>query len=208
MAEAIRACQRPPAVLIQASTLAIYGDAGDRPCDETCPPGEGIPPQTAVKWEAAFNESPVPPETRRVLLRISFVLGRDGGVLPYLANLTRWFLGGAVGTGRQYISWIHVDDLCRLVQWAIDRPDVQGVYNATVPDAVTNDQFMRELRRALHRPWSPRTPAWLVHIGSFFLRTEPVLALTGRRGVPARLAEQGFTFHHADLSETLRELLT
>lgn len=204
--KAIAGCKAPPGALIQAATLAIYGNAGERSCDETCPPGEGIPPQTAVKCESAFNETPTP-GTRRVVLRISFVLGSEGGVLPYLARLTRWFLGGAVGTGKQYISWIHVDDVCRLVQWAIERSDVQGVYNATSPHAVTNGEFMQELRRVLHRPWVPRTPAWLVHIGSFFLRTEPVLALTGRRGVPTRLLHEGFQFKHTDLRETLTMLL-
>lgn len=204
--KAIAGCKVPPTVLIQAATLAIYGDAGERTCDENCPPGEGIPPQTTVRWESAFNATPTP-GTRRVLLRISFVLGRDGGVLPYLAGLTRWFLGGAVGTGKQHISWIHIDDLCRVVQWAIEQPDVQGAYNATSPHAVTNAEFMRKLRRVLHRPWVPRTPAWFVHIGSFFLRTEPVLALTGRRGIPTRLLDEGFQFKHTDLHETLSKLL-
>jgi len=203
--EAIAACRQPPEVLVQSGTLAIYGDTGDRWCDENTPPGEGIPPQTAVKWEAAFDATPTP-KTRRVLLRISFVLGH-GGVLAVLARLARWFLGGAVGSGKQYISWIYIDDLCRLIAWAIERPDVAGVYNATSPNPVTNAQFMRELRRTVGRPWSPRTPAWMVRVGSFFMRTEPVLALTGRRGSPAKLITQGFECEHTDLGETLRNLL-
>lgn len=124
-----------------------------------------------------------------------------------LAGLTRWFLGGAAGRGNQYISWIHIDDLCRLFLWAIEREDVQGVYNATSPEPVTNTQFMRELRRILHRPWVPPTPVLLVHLGCFFMRTEPVLALTGRRGIPTRLLEQGFEFQHPTLAESLRDLL-
>lgn len=203
---AIAHCDAPPAVLVQAATLAIYGDAGDRVCDETAPLGDGIPPTTAKKWEQAFDATPTP-NTRRVLLRISFALGRDGGALRTLAGLTRCFLGGPAGSGRQYISWIHIEDLCRLFLWAIENDQASGVYNATSPNPVTNAAFMRELRRVLRRPWAPPTPAPLVHVGCFLMRTEPVLALTGRRGVPARLLGQGFTFEHPTLPETLHDLL-
>jgi len=203
VAQAINACQNKPLVLVQAATTAIYGDAGDRVCDETAPPGEGIPPATATKWEDAFNGSPTP-GVRRVILRISFALGAGGGALPVLAGLTRWFLGGAVGTGRQYISWIHLDDVTRLFLWAIENERAEGLYNATSPNPVTNAEFMRELRRVLHRPWAPPTPAPLVRVGSFFMRTEPVLALTGRRCVPARLQREGFTFDYPKLPEALR----
>ena len=206
VAEAINSCRQKPRVLVQAATTAIYGDAGDRVCDEDTPPGEGIPPATAKKWEAAFNAAATP-GVRRVLLRISFVLGTGGGALPVLAGLTRWFLGGAVGTGRQYISWIHLDDLMRLFLWAIENENAQGLYNTTAPDPVTNAQFMCELRRTLHRPWSPPTPAPLVRVGCFFMRTEPVLALTGRRCAPARLQREGFTFEHPTLPEALRDVL-
>jgi uncharacterized protein (TIGR01777 family) len=202
IAEAIGQCKRPPRVWIQASTTAIYGDAGERLCDETSPPGEGFPVQTATLWERTFNET-YTPVTRRVVLRISFVLGRGGGVLQLLAKLTRAFLGGSVGSGRQYISWIHIDDLVRIIRVAIERDDMSGVYNATSPDAVSNREFMRTLRRVLHRPWSPPAPAWAVKIGCWFLRTEPVLALTGRRAVPKRLQEMRFSFGHTDLRAAL-----
>ncbi len=203
---AINSCRVPPRVLVQAATMAIYGDAGDQPLDESAPLGQGVPPATAKKWEQAFDSLPTP-ATRRVLLRISFALARDGGALRMLSALTRCFLGGAVGSGRQYISWIHIDDLCRLFVWCIENETAQGLYNATAPKPVTNAQFMAELRRALHRPWSPRAPGWLVHIGCFLMRTEPVLALTGRRGIPTRLLAEGFTFEHPSLPETLRNLL-
>ena len=206
MAAAINGCRDKPLVLVQAATTAIYGDAGERVCDEDAPAGEGIPPATAKKWEGAFAAHPTP-GVRRVLLRISFALGTGGGALPVLAGLTKWFLGGAAGSGRQYISWIHLDDLTRLFVWAIENERAEGLYNATSPGPVTNKQFMRELRRALHRPWSPPTPAPLVHVGCFFMRTEPVLALTGRRCVPARLLREGFTFEYPTLPEALREVL-
>ena len=202
MGQAIALANRPPRVLVQTSTTAIYGDAGERVCDETTPPGEDIPPTTAKKWEAAFAESSTP-HTRRVLLRISFALAGDGGALRTLAKLTRWFMGGTVGSGRQYISWIHIDDLVRLFIRAIDDEQMAGLYIAAAPNAVPNAEFMRELRRALHRPWSPRVPSMFVRLGCFVMRTEPVLALTGRRAIPQRLLDMGFNFIHPELRESL-----
>ena len=205
--QAINRCTRPPPVLIQASTTAIYGDAGERICDESTPPGEGIPVHTATKWERAFESIPTP-HTRRVILRMPFVLGRDGGVLGMLATMARCFLGGTVAHGRQYISWVHIDDLLRIVLRAIEDERMTGIYITATPGAVTNAEFMRELRRAVRRPWSPPVLAVMVRFGCFLLRTEPVLALTGRRAIPKRLAELGFRFEHPDLPEALRSLLT
>ncbi|HEV2293009.1 MAG TPA: TIGR01777 family oxidoreductase [Tepidisphaeraceae bacterium] len=203
---AIARSNHPPRVLIQATTTAIYGDTGDRWVDESTPPGYGVPPLTALKWEHAFVAHPTP-QTRRVTLRISFVLGRDGGALSMLSMLTRYFLGGAVGNGRQYISWIHIDDLTRLVVRAIEDETMAGLYNASAPNPVTNAEFMRELRRVHRRPWSPPTPAPLVRIGCFIIRTEPVLALTGRRVLPKRLADAGFSFRFPELRAALVDIV-
>ena len=204
VADAIRLAERPPAVLVQAASLAIYGDPGDASCDEAAPFGSGFSVETCIAWEKAFDEQTTP-ATRRVLLRIGFVLGPDGGALGTLANLTRWGLGGRVGSGRQYISWLHVRDMNRMFQWAIEG-DGTGVYNATGPNPVTNADFMRALRGALHRRVGPPTPAWAVHVGALFMGTEPSLALGGRRCIPKRLLEEGFAFEHPDLTEALREI--
>jgi uncharacterized protein (TIGR01777 family) len=203
---AIARCDNPPKVLIQASTTAIYGDAGERWCDESTPIGRGVPVDTATQWEGAFRDRPTP-RTRRVTLRMSFVLGRGGGVLGMLSMLTRCFLGGRVGGGRQYISWIHIDDLMRMFLHAIEDESLEGLFIASGPNPVTNADFMRSLRRAHHRPWSPPTPAWAVHVGSFFLRTEPVLALTGRRCVPRRFLDAGFQFQFPDLDAALADII-
>jgi uncharacterized protein (TIGR01777 family) len=207
IADAIAQCALPPQVLVQASTTAIYGNAGDRWCDENAPLGEGIPVQTATKWESAFASAPTP-DTRRVLLRISFVLGPGGGVMGTLSALTRCFLGGPAGSGRQYISWIHIDDLCRIILRAIDEPRMRGLYLATSPNPVTNAAFMRELRRVLHRPWSPPVPRWAVRFGCLLMRTEPVLALTGRRCAPRRLLEEGMAFQFTELSIALKDVIS
>ena len=202
---AILACENPPKVFVQAATLAILGDAGDKPKDDDAPPGVGFSPNVAKAWEAAFYETPTP-RTRKVLLRISFALAADGGALGTLAKLARCFLGGTVGRGSQYVSWIHVADLCRAIVWAIENDDAGGTYNATSPNAVTNREFMRELRRVLHRPWCPPAPACAVRLGSFFLRTESELALWGRRGVPRRLTDEGFTFRFTDIRAALENI--
>ena len=204
--EAIRACTMPPAAWVQAGSLAIYGDAGDRVCDENAPSGEGIPVDTCLRWERAFAAEETP-GTRKVMFRISFVLGSGGGALRMLVGLTRAFLGGAIGNGRQFISWIHEEDMNRLWLRAIEDASTSGIYNATSPGAVTNADFMCTLRKVLRRPWSPPTPAFLVPVGCWFLRTEPVLALTGRCGVPSRLKDDGFEFLHSDLGRALESLL-
>jgi len=205
VAQAIQHCICPPPVWVQAGSLAIYGNAGERLCDESTAPGSGIPVETCLLWERAFDEASVT-ATRKVFVRISFVLGNGGGALSMLAGLTRLFLGGSIGSGRQYISWIHEDDMVALWVRAIEDEGMRGTYNATSPHAVTNADFMSELRRALKRPWSPPLPAFLVPFGCWLLRTEPVLALSGRRGVPARLLEEGFAFAHPELRAALSDL--
>lgn len=205
VAEAIRQCSRPPQVFIQAAAAGIYGDAGDRTCDESTPPGTGFLAETCAAWEQAFHDSPTP-GVRRVLLRLGVILGRDGGALPALARLTRWFLGGAAGSGRQYISWLHLADAAGIFLESIVRDDMSGVYVAASPEPVTNAQFMRELRRVLHRPWSPPAPSLAIRLGGWLTGINTELALTGQRCVPRRLLDQRFGFQFADLGNALRQL--
>jgi len=204
--EAIATCDRPPDAWVQASSLAIYGDAGARVCDEDAPAGSGFPAEVCLNWERAFNEAHSP-STRKVLLRIGFVLGPDGGALQTLGTLARWFIGGAAGSGHQYVSWLHMTDMNTMFRWGIERQNVAGVYNATAPQPVTNGAFMREVRRALHRPWCPPAPAPLVRLGARLLGTEGELALTGRRCIPRRFTKQGFTFAYPYPAPALRDLL-
>ncbi len=206
---ALASCRQPPPVWVQATSLAIYGDPGEAVCDETAPWAGGFSAEVCKAWEEAFfGGVGGPGRPRRVALRIGIVLGPGGGGLQPLAGLARWFLGGAAGSGRQYISWIHLDDFCAICRWAIEREASAGVYNATGPEPATNADFMRAVCRALGRPWSPPAPAWAVRLGArWILRVDPDLALGGRRCVPRRLLEEGFKFRHPELGEALRGIL-
>jgi uncharacterized protein (TIGR01777 family) len=203
--EAIGKCANPPEAFVQAGSLAIYGDAGDRWSDENAPSGDGFGADVCRVWEEAFSEVEAT-GMRKSLLRIGFALGPNGGILEFLARLTRWFLGGHVGSGRQFVSWIHVADLNRMFLWAIERDDIAGAINATSPNPVTNDELMRELRRAVHRPWSPPVPALISHIGAWLMGTEASLALTGRRCAPKRFFEKDFQFEFPELRGALKNI--
>jgi uncharacterized protein (TIGR01777 family) len=206
IARAISQCDDPPKAWVQASSLAIYGDAGDRICDEDAPLGDGFGADVCKRWEAAFGAARMP-GTRKVVLRIGAVLAPEGVAMRKLLVLTKCFLGGTVGSGRQWISWLHLSDMTRMFLWAIERDEIEGVFHATSPNAVTNRELMRELRRALRRPWSPPTPAWAVRIGAKLIGTDAEIPLTGRRCLPKRFLEAGFEFEHPDLDETLASVL-
>ena len=202
---AIANLQRPPRVWVQAGSLAILGDRGDERADETARAGEGFSAEVCRRWESAFAAQRLL-HTRKVFLRLSFVLGREGGALPTLARLSRRFVG-RIGAGRQYVSWVHAEDVNRIVLWTLERDSVSGLYNATSPGAVSNDELMTTLRAIQGQRLAFPLPAWVVRVGSLLLRTEPELILSGRRGVPLRLEAEGFRFRFTDLSEALRDLL-
>jgi len=205
VAAAIHNVALPPRVWVQAGSLAYYGDLQDQWCEENTPSTQGEAVETCRLWENAFRLVPLT-GTRRVLLRIGLVLARHGGALSVLEKLTRWFLGGAAGSGRQYVSWVHLADMNQMWMDAIEQDNVIGVFNATSPNPVTNAEFMRELRRAMHRPWCPPAPVWAVRLGSRLMETEPSLALTGRRCLPRHFLEIGFKFQFPELPGALADI--
>jgi uncharacterized protein len=205
LGDALRGCATPPEVFVQASATGFYGDTGDRAVDENAPSGGDFMAEVCRQWEGASDALELP-GTRKVVLRIGFVLGRSGGALAVLDRLTRLFLGSAVGNGRQFISWIHIADLCRVVVAAIENPEFAGVFNATAPAPVTNSEFMRELRRVLHRPWAPPVPAPIARAGAWLMGSEGDLALLSYRCLPRRLTEQGFEFAFPQLEAALADL--
>jgi len=195
----------PPHVWVQVSATGFYGDTGAAACDENSPAGQDPLAEICRQWEAAFAAVNAP-KTRKAVLRIGFVLGCDGGALPVLNKITRWFLGGAVGSGRQYISWIHLADLVRMFVAAVERENLAGTFNAVAPGSVTNAEFMRELRRALHRPWSPPAPEFAVRLGAWLMKSEPSLALAGQHCVPGKFLEVEFHFQFPHLRAALENL--
>jgi uncharacterized protein (TIGR01777 family) len=205
LAAAIDHVSHPPRVWVQAGSLAFYGDLADEWCDESTSSGKGEAVEICRLWENAFRNVPLQ-KTRCVLLRIGLVLARHGGALSVLGKLTKWFLGGAAGNGRQYISWIHLADMNRMWMDSIEREDLNGVFNACAPKPVTNAEFMREMRRAMYRPWCPPAPVWAVRLGSRLMKTEPSLALTGRRCSPLHFLEKGFKFQFTELPDALADI--
>jgi uncharacterized protein (TIGR01777 family) len=204
--QAILNCHTPPAVVMQTGTLAIYGDAPDKICAEGTEVGEGFSPSVGKAWEKSFFEVKLP-QTRQIFFRISFVLGKNGGALKAMAQLTRFFMGGASGPGDQYMSWLHMEDLALMIIWGIEKEKMRGIFHATSLRPVTNQHFMKTLRRVLNRPWSPRLPAWMVKIGTFFMKTEAELILRSRFCLPLRFIEMGFPFKHSNLKEAMSDLL-
>ena len=205
LAAALGRLKTPPRVWVQAGAVGFYGDTKDDVCDEHSPAGNDALAGICQQWEAACAAANVP-QTRKVIFRIGFVLGRDGGALPVLARLTKCFLGGAIGNGRQYVSWIHLADLARMFVAAIENGNFSGTFNAVAPNPVTNAEFMRELRRVWHRPWSPPAPEFAVKIGSRLMGSEASLALVSQRCAPKRILGTGFEFQFADLTSAVNDL--
>ncbi|NEE00635.1 epimerase [Phytoactinopolyspora halotolerans] len=208
--EAIRQVSAPPGVWVQSATLAIHGEGGDRMITESTPVS-GVGPQqmvqVALAWEAAYREA-VELVDRAVLLRIGVAIGGSGDpATERLRTLVRLGLGGTVASGRQWLSWIALDDLLRGLLRAIDEPSMNGMYLLTSPSPVTNAELMATLRRLIGRRMGLSSPAWLTRLGAPMLGSDPELALTGRRAYPERLLAEGFTFGVTDLDEALRRAL-
>lgn len=207
LGEALRLVDHPPMTWIQCSSTAAYGDARDRLCTESAHVPKGYPMDVCVAWETALGQALLP-GMRHVVLRISFVLGAQDGALPFLKRLSTWGLGGTIGHGQQWISWIHEDDMAQLFLQAIEDQAWQGVINASSPQPVTNKTFMAALRQVLRRPWSPPVPKPFVYLGAWLVNSDPIIALTGRRATSSRLEDLHFEFHHRDLTHALTHLLT
>jgi len=195
----------PPAAWIQMSTLAIYGDAGDAVLDEASPPADGPPQMAGVAkaWETAAIGAPA---RRQIVLRTAIVLDPGSPAYERLTWLTRWGLGGRIGSGRQWVSWLHIADFLAIIRCCLDDETLAGVIHATSPEPVRNTEFMAAFRRAWDRPAAAPAPGWLVRLGAVLLRTDPALALTGRRCVPARLVSRRFAFCYPRLGPALDDL--
>ena len=209
--EAIARCQTPPRVWLNSSSATIYKHTFTTPMDEAGETGatpeanDEFSIEVIRQWERALDEAHTP-NTRKVALRITLVFGRDGGVFPVLHRLTRFGLGGKMGSGKQFVSWIHVEDFCRAVTWLIARDDLSGAVNLAAPNPLPNRELARRLREASGVPFGLPASEWMLEVGAFFIRTETELMLKSRYVVPGKLLASGFQFQFPELRGALADL--
>jgi len=202
LVKAIAALGQPPPIFISSSAVGYYGSRGDEPVTETTAPGSDFLAHVCRDWEAAASQ--LSPAARVVLLRSGVVLARHGGALPQMALPFKLFAGGPAGSGRQFMSWIHLHDWVATVKWALASQHIAGPLNVTAPEPVTNKDFSRSLGRVLGRP------AWL-KAPSFALRLmlgemADALILGGQRVLPAVAQQHGFAFQYPTLESALRQI--
>jgi uncharacterized protein (TIGR01777 family) len=203
--EAVKSAKNKPGVVIQASAIGIYGNRGNEILDESSTPGEGFLADVAKAWEESTKESEVL-GVRRVTIRTGIVLGTTGGTLPRLLMPYRFFVGGPIGSGKHWISWIHLADEIEAILFLLKRKDLSGVFNLTAPHPIQNKRLSRELGKLLHRPsWFP-IPGLVLKL--FFGKMAEETILSSQRVLPACLEEAGYTFAHPNLSGALADLLS
>jgi uncharacterized protein (TIGR01777 family) len=205
--EAIQKCSSPPKLWINSSTATIYRHAEDRPMTERDGEiGTGFSVNVATKWEKSLFDYKLP-ATRQVALRMAIVLGKEGGAMQPLKRLVRFGFGGKQGKGDQMFSWIHIEDVFQIILFLLERENLDGVFNCSSPNPVTNEMFMRTMRNALNKKIGLPSPEWLLKIGAKLIRTETELILKSRWVVPDRLLKSGYTFSFPYLKNALVDIL-
>lgn len=204
LAQALAGMDAPPSRLLSASGVNFYGDTGGRVADESTPAGRGFLAEVTRDWERAT----APAERAGISvahLRTGVVLDAHGGLLGTVLPLFRLGLGGRLGSGRQYLSWISVDDEVGAIRFLLERPDVTGPVNLCAPEPVSNAAYTEALGRALRRPVPAAVPAPVMHavLGAFAQET----ALIDLRVRPARLLSAGYSFRHSDIDSALSDIL-
>lgn len=204
IAETIAKLEEKPRVLVSASAIGFYGDRGAELMREESASGEGFLSEVCREWEKgtlAASQAGV----RVVHLRIGFVLDGEGGGLPKMLTPFKLGVGGKVGSGEQYLSWITLEDLVRVIRRAIEDESMRGPVNAVAPNAVTNEEFTKALGRVLGRPTILPVPTFALRLA--FGEVADAVMLASTRVEPARLEEAGFDFKHTDIESALRSVL-
>jgi uncharacterized protein len=204
LASALAQAEKPPQTFICASAIGYYGNRGNEILTEESPCGEGFLAAVSREWEAATQVA-ADAGIRTANLRIGIVLSRDGGALKQMLLPFRLGLGGRIGSGRQWFSWIHIDDLVAAVLHILQNAKLHGPVNMVAPNAVTNEEFTKTLARTLHRPVLFPVPAFVLRVAFGEFAEEGLLA--SARAVPGKLSANGFTFHRPELRPALEELL-
>lgn len=205
--KAIDNCKNPPKTWLNSSSATIYIHAETQLMTEASGiTGDDFSMNICKSWEKAFFATPSP-QTRKVALRTAIVLGREGEAFHKLKTITRLGLGGHQGNGRQKMSWIHVEDFCRAVEFIINDEKINGEINISAPNPIDNQSFMKILRDKLKMPFGIPSPTFLLEIGTLFLQTETELLLKSRNVYPERLLNYGFQFRFETVDEALEELV-
>ena len=188
---------------ISASGIGFYGETHDQWVDESSAAGNDFPPQVCIAWEDAVKKI-ASLGIRVVIIRIGFVLAKDGGALPVLSKPVRWFIGSPLGSGKQFLSWIHVDDVCSIFLKALEDEKMNGVFNAVATNPVTQKEFMLALASNLRRILLPiHVPAWFLKM---LLGEKSVLVLSGQRVSNKKLLDSGFQFQYLKLEDALSDI--
>ncbi len=216
LGEAIAKCAQPPKVWLNSSTATIYRHTFGAAWDEngeigtTLEAKDEFSVEVARAWEQVFADAATP-ETRKVAMRSAMVLGNyRNSVFPVLRRLVRFGLGGRMGSGRQFVSWIHAEDFCRAVEWLIEQEEFSGPVNFAAPNPLTNAEMMALFRRVCGAPFGAGLPAtrWMLEAGAFLLRTETELIIKSRRVVPSWLLHSGFEFRFPMMDMAVANLAT
>ena len=205
LSQSIAAATRKPKVLVSASAIGYYGDRGDELLPETATSGTGFLAEVSRDWEAA-TDAAIQAGVRVVHPRIGVVLDSKGGALPKMALPFKFGAGGRVGSGKQWMSWITLDDLVRLLIFTLTNDAVRGPMNAVAPQSVTNDEFTRALARVLHRPALVPAPAFALRLAMGQMADE--LLLSSQRVEPKVAMDAGFRFQYPQVESALRHVLT
>lgn len=203
LSETAASLDAPPATLVCASAIGLYGDRGDEVVTESSPPGSGFLAGVVRDWEAAAEPARAA-GIRVVHTRFGIVQSADGGALKAMLPIFRLGLGGRLGDGRQWVSWVSIDDTVGAIGFALAHGDLAGAVNVTAPEPVTQAEHARTLARVLGRPAVLPAPAFAVRAGLGEFAGE---VLTGARVVPERLSGQGYAFRHRELEPALRDVL-
>jgi uncharacterized protein len=204
LVEAIRASSPRPSVLVNASAVGYYGPRGDEPLSEDATPGRGFLTDVVLEWEQAARAAE-PLGVRVALMRLGVVLGRTGGALPQMTMPFRLFAGGRVASGKQWLSWVHIDDVVGLIVWALENPSVSGPINTVAPEPLTNADLSTEIGRALRRPsWLP-APAFALKL--LLGEMAEALLINGQRVLPTRALELGYVFRFPTARAALEQAL-
>ena len=206
LGKAIAQCLHPPKVWLNSSTATIYRHSLDKEMtEENGELGSGFSVSVAQQWEGVFFKASTP-KTRKIALRTTIVLGKEGGALLPLIRLTKLGFGGKQGNGNQKFSWIHEDDFVRSIAFIIENTQIEGVVNIAAPEPSTNNILMHTLRKHLKRPFGIPMNKALLEIGARLIKTETELILKSRNVIPGKLQSLGFNFKYSSLNAAIRNL--